>query len=268
MIDSVLGASCVPASWAPAAAGTLLRVKHLVRGQVVANRLRLTALAALAMLNVFTLGAGRGGGRPAARPAGALAAPQGGGGAARHPRCGAGPARVAAARCPTSRGLAAALSPLLAQPTLGSHVGAIVTDLATGRVLFAHGATVPAAPASSAKLAHRGGGAERARPVRQVHHPGGGRPGPGVDRPGRRWGPDPGRGARRQLGDYPQPATLASLAARPRTGCAARGEHTVRLRYDDLAVHRPGHRAGLDGQLHQHRQRDPDHLPVRWTRGG
>src|SRR5262249_61574896 len=34
------------------------RVKHLARGQVVTNRSAVTALAALAMLNVFTLGAG------------------------------------------------------------------------------------------------------------------------------------------------------------------------------------------------------------------
>src|SRR2546430_114276 len=34
------------------------RVKHLARGQVVTNRSAVTALVALAMLNVFTLGAG------------------------------------------------------------------------------------------------------------------------------------------------------------------------------------------------------------------
>src|SRR5262249_60403235 len=34
------------------------QVKHLVRGPVVTNRARVAALAALAMLNVFTLGAG------------------------------------------------------------------------------------------------------------------------------------------------------------------------------------------------------------------
>src|SRR5215469_7735754 len=34
------------------------RVKHLARGQVVTNRSAVTALAALALLNVFTLGAG------------------------------------------------------------------------------------------------------------------------------------------------------------------------------------------------------------------
>jgi D-alanyl-D-alanine carboxypeptidase/D-alanyl-D-alanine-endopeptidase (penicillin-binding protein 4) len=197
---------------------------------VVANRLRLTALAALAMLNVCTLGAGlavagllparlalwrlpRVAAERLTTPGEVLPAPSGG-------------------TLPTSHGLATALAPLIAQPTLGSHVGVIVTDLATGHVLFARGATVPATPASSAKLATAVAALSVLGPsarftTRVVAGPargsivlvGGGDPTLAVT-------PYP-------AGEYPQPATLAALASQAAHWLLARGEHTVRLRYDD-----------------------------------
>jgi len=188
----------------------------------VANRLRLTALAALAMLNVFALAAGL-------AVAGLLPAQLA---RWRLPR-------VAAERLtapgvvlpvpPTSHGLAAALSPLIAQPTLGSHVGVIVTDLATGTVLFARGSTIPATPASSAKLATAVGvlGPSARFTTRVVVGPA---PGSialvGGGDPTLAAGPYP-------AGQYPQPATLAALASQAAHWLLARGEHTVRLRYDD-----------------------------------
>jgi len=187
----------------------------------VANRLRLTALAALAMLNVFTLGAGlavagllparlalwrlpRVAAERLAAPGVVLPPPSGG-------------------ALPTGHGLAAALSPLISQPTLGRQVGVVVTDLATGSVLFAHGSTVPATPASSAKLATAVAALSVLGPsarftTRVVA------------------GPAPGSIVLVGAGDptlYPQPATLAALASQTARWLLARGEHTVRLRYDD-----------------------------------
>jgi serine-type D-Ala-D-Ala carboxypeptidase/endopeptidase (penicillin-binding protein 4) len=197
---------------------------------MVANRLRLTALAALAMLNVCTLGAGlavagllparlalwqlpRVAAERLTTPGAVLPAPSGG-------------------ALPTSPGLAAALSPLIAQPTLGSHVGVIVTDLATGHVLFAHGATVPATPASSAKLATAVAALSVLGPsarftTRVVAGPA---PGSIVLVAG---GDPTLAAAPYPAGEYPQPATLAALASQAAHWLAARGEHTVRLRYDD-----------------------------------
>jgi D-alanyl-D-alanine carboxypeptidase/D-alanyl-D-alanine-endopeptidase (penicillin-binding protein 4) len=211
---------------------------------VVANRLRLTALAALAMLNVFTLGAGL-------AVAGMLPARLG---LWRLPRVAAerltAPGAVlpapAGRALPTSHGLAAALSPLIAQPTLGSHVGMVVTDLATGSVLFAHGSTVPATPASSAKLATAVAALSVLGPsarftTRVVAGPargsivlvGGGDPTLAA-------GPYP-------AGQYPQPATLAALASQAAHWLLARGEHTVRLRYDDALFTGPVTGPGWSG---------------------
>jgi D-alanyl-D-alanine carboxypeptidase/D-alanyl-D-alanine-endopeptidase (penicillin-binding protein 4) len=199
-----------------------------VKGQVVANRLRLTALAALAMLNVFTVGAGL-------AVAGLLPARLA---LWRLPRVAAVrltmPGAVlpaASGTLPTSHGLASALAPLIAQPTLGSHVGVVVTDLATGSVLFARGSTVPATPASSAKLATAVAALSVLGPsarftTRVVAGPargsivlvGGGDPTLSA-------GPYP-------AGEYPRPATLAVLASQAARWLRARGEHVVRLRYD------------------------------------
>ena len=196
----------------------------------MANRLRLTALAALAMLNVFALAAGL-------AVAGLLPAQLA---RWRLPRVAAerltAPGVVlpvpAGGILPTSHGLAAALSPLIAQPTLGSHVGVIVTDLATGTVLFARGSTIPATPASSAKLATAVAalgvlGPSARFTTRVVVGPA---PGSialvGGGDPTLAAGPYP-------AGQYPQPATLAALASQAAHWLLARGEHTVRLRYDD-----------------------------------
>ncbi len=196
----------------------------------MANRLRLTALAALAMLNVFALGAGaavavmlparlalwqipRVAAAPLARPASVLAPV-------------AYPAAV-----PASSGLTAALGPLLASRSLGRHVGAIVTDLATGGVLFARGATSPAAPASSAKVATAVAALSVLGPTARFTTrvvPGRG-PGTivlvGGGDPTLAAGPAP-------ASDYPRPATLADLAAGTARWLHGHGRTTVRLGYD------------------------------------
>ena len=115
------------------------------------NRAGITALATLVMLNVFTLGAGVAVARmlPArlalwqipkvARVH--LAAP----GSVLVPAGAQGPA-------PSRRRLAAALAPLAASGALGRNVGMIVTDLASGSVLYSRQAGAGFVPASSAKL--------------------------------------------------------------------------------------------------------------------
>src|SRR5215831_18318049 len=119
------------------------RVKHLARGPVVTNRSAVTALAALAMLNVFTLGAGVAvaGLLPDRLARAEVAAP----GTVLSP---AGSHRP----LPSRKRLAAVLAPLVGAQPLGQHVGAVVTDLATGEVLFSRQAGSPFVPASNAKL--------------------------------------------------------------------------------------------------------------------
>jgi D-alanyl-D-alanine carboxypeptidase len=57
------------------------------------------------------------------------------------------------AEVPTAAGLTAALAGPLADKRLGSHISVAVRDVATGRLLYGHGASSPTTPASSMKLA-------------------------------------------------------------------------------------------------------------------
>ncbi len=56
------------------------------------------------------------------------------------------------AALPTSAGLARTLGPLLAQPALGSQVGAAVLDLSSGQLLYDHDADGDYSTASTTKL--------------------------------------------------------------------------------------------------------------------
>jgi serine-type D-Ala-D-Ala carboxypeptidase/endopeptidase (penicillin-binding protein 4) len=139
----------------------------------------------------------------------------------------------------TSAGVTAALSAMLASPALGPHVGALVDDLSTGQMLLSRRAGSGFAPASTAKLAVATaaldvlGPAARfttkvvAGPTRsEIVLVGGGDPTLAAGRP--------------PASDYPQPATLASLAAKTARALRARGVHTVRLRYDASLYTGPG----------------------------
>ena len=196
----------------------------------MANRLRITALVSLAMVNVCALGAGV---AVARLLPGRLAlwniprvaaAPLVAGGQVLRPAQSAGP-------LPTSHGLSAALAPILASRALGSHVAAVVTDPVSGAVLFSSGGSSPAEPASTAKLATGvaalaalGPGARfTTRAVAgaaagSVVLVGGGDPTLTA-------GPPP-------ASDYPRPATLASLAAAAARSLRAQGLTRVRLSYD------------------------------------
>jgi serine-type D-Ala-D-Ala carboxypeptidase/endopeptidase (penicillin-binding protein 4) len=206
------------------------QVKHLARGPVVRNRAGVTALATLAMLNVFALGAGVAVARmlPArlalwqipkvARVH--LAAP----GSVLVPAGAQGPA-------PNRRRLAAALAPLAGSRELGRNVGMIVTDLDSGSVLYSRQAGAGFVPASSAKLLTAVAALSTLGPSARFSTR--------VVTGGARGslvlvgGGDPTLAAGTPpSSDYPQPATLASLAGATVRWLRAHGERRVRLAYD------------------------------------
>jgi serine-type D-Ala-D-Ala carboxypeptidase/endopeptidase (penicillin-binding protein 4) len=107
----------------------------------------------------------------------------------------------------------------------------VVTDLASGRVLFARAASTPATPASSAKVATAVAALAVLGPsarftTRVVRGPSPG----SVILAG---GGDPTLAAgRAPAADYPQPATLASLARQTARSLRAHHQRAVRLGYD------------------------------------
>ena len=131
---------------------------------------------------------------------------------------------------PNRRRLAAALTAKAASSALGRHVGLVVTDLESGSVLFSRQAGSGFVPASSAKLltavAALGTLGPSARFTTRVVSGargsvvlvGGGDPTLAAGQP-----PRP---------DYPQPATLRSLAGATARWLHAHGERRVRLGYD------------------------------------
>jgi D-alanyl-D-alanine carboxypeptidase len=201
-----------------------------VRGRLVTNRLRATVLVTLALLNVFTLGAGVAVARmlPARLALWQIPrvakARQAAPGAVLTPAGERGPG-------PDPRRLAAILAPLAASSSLGQRVGLIVTDLDTGAVLFARQAGSAFTPASSAKLLTAvaalsvlGPSARLTTRVVTGANPG------SVVLVG---GGDPTLAAGRPpTSDYPQPATLISLAASTARWLTAHHERQVRLSYD------------------------------------
>ena len=196
------------------------------------SRLRRMALLTVALLAVFTIAAGaavaqllparlalwqipRVAGEPLTAPRSVLAVASG-----------APPARAV-----TAAGLSARLSATLALPALGRRVAAVVADAATGQILFSRNADSAFTPASTAKLAtavaalHLLGPAARlstrvvtGRAPSSVVLVGGGDPTLAAGRP--------------PASDYPQPATLASLAAKTARALRARHRRSVRLGYD------------------------------------
>jgi serine-type D-Ala-D-Ala carboxypeptidase/endopeptidase (penicillin-binding protein 4) len=202
------------------------------------HRTRTMAVATLALLNVFTLGAGAvvahmlpprlaalhipstAGGRPitvgpALAPAGASTTS-------------AGPAQ-AAVGLPTTAGLSAMLGAALPSADTGPGVGIEVADAQTGRVLYQDNASALATPASTTKLmtavatlAVLGPDARFTTAVRQQQGTivlvGGGDPTLAVNQ--------------YPSSAYPQPATLAALAASAARALRAQGRDSVRLGYD------------------------------------
>jgi serine-type D-Ala-D-Ala carboxypeptidase/endopeptidase (penicillin-binding protein 4) len=217
--------------------------QHLAKGNLSVSRLRRMALLSLALLCVFTIGAGTAVARMLPARLAEFQVPQVVGRALAGPgpvlRAATGtvtgpvtsPAGSGQGREVTRAGLAAAISGLLGSPALGARAGALVTNLATGEVLYARGADAPLAPASTAKLATAvaalqvlGPGARFTTRVVAGATPssvilvGGGDPTLAAGRP--------------PVSDYPQPATLASLAAATARALRASGRRRVRLGFD------------------------------------
>jgi serine-type D-Ala-D-Ala carboxypeptidase/endopeptidase (penicillin-binding protein 4) len=139
----------------------------------------------------------------------------------------------------TTAGVVAALSSMLGSQALGPHVGAVVDDMSTGQVLLSRQGGSAFAPASTAKLAVATAALEVLGPAarfttRVVIGParssiilvGGGDPTLADGRP--------------PASDYPQPASLASLAAETARALRARGVRAVHLRYDASLFTGPG----------------------------
>jgi len=202
------------------------------------RRARLLAVLTLAMINVFTLAAGVTVARMLPPRLAALKVPAVAAGQVSGPGTvlAAGTARGA---LPTASGLASALAGPLSAPALGRQVSAVVADPATGRVLWSQNPNPLSTPASTAKLvtalaalAALGPDATfatrvvRGGPPGHVVLVGGGDPTLAVH-------PYP-------AGAYPQPATLASLAAQTARALKAQGRRTVSLGYDASLYTGPG----------------------------
>ncbi|MFD0358094.1 D-alanyl-D-alanine carboxypeptidase/D-alanyl-D-alanine-endopeptidase [Streptomyces sp. NPDC127110] len=143
--------------------------------------------------------------------------------------------------------LAGALTPLLADPALGTARGASVIDLATGQVLFESGAGDPMTPASTIKIATASAALAALGPehrIRTTVTPGAG-PGEIV----LVGGGDPSLTAKKK-----SPAgsggSLVALAADTAQALKAAGTDTVTLGYDDSLYTGPVlHQIGLDANI-------------------
>jgi len=206
------------------------------------NRLARMMVLTLALLCLFTIGAGAAIARllpprlalfemPQVRAAG-LAGP----GAALRGVTGSTASGQGAVA--TAAGVSASLDGLMHSGDLGSQVGALVTNLSTGQVLYALNPATGFAPASTTKLATAVAALDTLGPDARfatLVRTGGpaGRPASGVTSIVLVGGGDPTLAAGRYpAADYPQPATLSSLAAATARGLRAKGISSVRLSYD------------------------------------
>lgn len=215
------------------------------------RRPRTTALAVLALLNVFTLAAGLtvahmlpprlarlrvpvAGVRPVVNTTPVLAP------------AGAHSTDEQATASPSARGLAAMLGAALPRAVTGDGVGIEVADAGSGQVLYGANAGTPATPASTTKvvtavaaLAALGPDARFTTTVRQVGGTvvlvGGGDPTLAVNE--------------YPSSDYPRPAALAQLAAATARALKAQGNHSVRLGYDTALFSGPDMAQGWTDSL-------------------
>ena len=139
----------------------------------------------------------------------------------------------------TAAGVAQAIGPVVSSPAFGPHLGVLVTDLATGRVLYARNQAVGFAPASTNKLATAIAALQVLGPSSRFRTTVVAGRGPssivlvgGGDATLAAGSPP--------ASDYPQPATLAELASQTATALRARGSRSVRLGYDVSLYTGPG----------------------------
>ena len=203
------------------------------------HRTRTVAVATLALLSVFTLGAGVAVAHMLPPGLAALRIPT----TAAGPQVAAAPVLAPAgtsssrAGLPTAAGLSAMLGAALPPADTGPGIGIEVADAQTGQVLYQDNASALATPASTTKLmtataalAVLGPDARFTTEVRQqkgtIVLVGGGDPTLAVNQ--------------YPSSDYPQPATLAALAASAARALRAQGRDSVRLDYDASLYSGPG----------------------------
>jgi D-alanyl-D-alanine carboxypeptidase/D-alanyl-D-alanine-endopeptidase (penicillin-binding protein 4) len=197
------------------------------------HRTRTMAVATLALLNVFTIGAGAVVAHMLPPRLAALHIPVTARGQVIPVTQVLAPAGTSTTRAsaglPSAAGLAAMLGAALPSADTGPGVGVEVADAQTGRVLYQDNAGALATPASTTKLmtavaalAVLGPDARFTTAVRQqkgtIVLVGGGDPTLAVNQ--------------YPSSDYPQPATLAALAASTARALRAQGRDSVRLGYD------------------------------------
>jgi serine-type D-Ala-D-Ala carboxypeptidase/endopeptidase (penicillin-binding protein 4) len=204
----------------------------------MARRTRIAAVLTLAMINVFTLAAGITVARMLPPRLAALRVPT----VAAGPVDGAGTVLAPATAdgsLPTASGLRSALAGPLSAAALGPQVSAVVADPATGRVLLSKDGARLLTPASTAKLVTSVAalavlGPNATFTTRVVN---GGTP----DRIILVGGGDPTLAVNQfPAQDYPQPATLASLAAATARALKSQGRTTVSVGYDTSLYTGPG----------------------------
>jgi D-alanyl-D-alanine carboxypeptidase/D-alanyl-D-alanine-endopeptidase (penicillin-binding protein 4) len=204
----------------------------------MARRTRIAAVLTLAMINVFTLAAGITVARMLPPRLAALRVPT----VAAGPVDGAGTVLAPATAdgsLPTASGLRSALAGPLSAAALGPQVSAVVADPATGRVLLSKDGARLLTPASTAKLVTSVAalavlGPNATFATRVVN---GGTP----DRIILVGGGDPTLAVNQfPAQDYPQPATLASLAAATARALKSQGRTMVSVGYDTSLYTGPG----------------------------
>jgi len=139
----------------------------------------------------------------------------------------------------TPAGLAHAIAPVISSPVFGPHLGVLVTDLATGQVLYSSNAGSGFAPASTNKLATAVAALQVLGPAaRFTTTVVGSHDGSSIVLVG---GGDPTLAAGAPpASDYPQPATLRQLASRTAVALRARGRRSVQVGYDTSLYTGPG----------------------------
>jgi serine-type D-Ala-D-Ala carboxypeptidase/endopeptidase (penicillin-binding protein 4) len=204
----------------------------------MARRTRIAAVLTLAMINVFTLAAGITVARMLPPRLAALRVPT----VAAGPVDGAGTVLAPATAdgsLPTASGLRSALAGPLSAAALGPQVSAVVADPATGRVLLSKDGARLLTPASTTKLVTSVAalavlGPNATFTTRVVN-------GATPDRIILVGGGDPTLAVNQfPAQDYPQPATLASLAAATARALKSQGRTTVSVGYDTSLYTGPG----------------------------
>jgi serine-type D-Ala-D-Ala carboxypeptidase/endopeptidase (penicillin-binding protein 4) len=138
----------------------------------------------------------------------------------------------------TAAGVSQALAPVLSSPVFGQSLGVLVTNLATGQVLYASNAAAGFTPASTNKLATAVAALNVLGPAARLTTKVVTGASGSVVLVG---GGDPTLAAGYlPAADYPQPATLTELASQAARALLARGERSVQLGYDTSLYTGPG----------------------------